>query len=108
MKIEEFFYVIVVFIVIMFVYKYADKMIKTLPNKTVRIVNWVGFVISLVGGTLWYLTNSANYMFLSLFGIVIYFLFYSYDKPEKGDENADSGTGDGDPTKPPSTKPSGD
>ena len=84
------FYILVgagIFIAIMFLYTYAGRWIKTLKPKTVKTVNWTGFLVAISGGAAWYVLNKSIYMFITLFGVVIYFLFYSYDKMEKKEEN---------------------
>ena len=86
MEIIDLFYLLIIFIVFMLGYRYADRWVKTLPVKTVKIVNWIGFMIGIIGGLLWYSTQGGAFMFLCLIGIVIYFLFYGYDNMEEEEE----------------------
>lgn len=79
----QFFILIGAFIVLMFVYRVADKKIKTLSPKTVKTVNWIGFGMALAGGILWYLFHTWVYMPVTVLGVIIYFLFYGYDKMEE-------------------------
>lgn len=74
-----------VFIALMFVYRNADRFIKKMDPKTVKTINWAGFAIGVAGGIAWYLLHGAVYMFITLFGIVLYFIFYGYDKMEESE-----------------------
>ena len=84
MTLTGFFIIIGVFIALMFIYKRADKAIKKMDPKSVKKFNWVGFVIGIIGGVAWYLFHNGIYMIVTLLGVVIYFLFYGYDKMEEG------------------------
>lgn len=92
MTFNEFFITIGIFILIMAVYRFSDRFVKTLKPQTVRIMNWVGFALGVIGGIAWYFLNDGLFMFISLFGIVIYFLFYGYDRDEgEGEEKKEEG-----------------
>lgn len=86
MSFTGFFVIVGVVIVMMFVYKYADRWVKKMDPKTVKTVNWVGFVMGIAGGTLWYLFAQGIFMIITLIGVVLYFLFYGYDKMEEEDK----------------------
>lgn len=83
MSFSGFFVVIGVVIAMVLLYKNADKWIKKMDPKTVKAVNWIGFIIGVVGGVLWYLFAYGIFMIITLIGIVLYFLFYGYDKMEE-------------------------
>ena len=83
MSFASFAFVVGVVIAIILLYKYADRWIKRLDPKTVKTVNWVGFVLGVVGGILWYLFAQGIFMIITLAGIVLYFLFYGYDRMEE-------------------------
>ncbi|MBI1910590.1 MAG: hypothetical protein HYS21_01160 [Deltaproteobacteria bacterium] len=79
----EFFIMIGIFIALMILFKRADKWVKKLQPKTVKTINWIGFIVGLAGGVLWYAYDHNLFMFMTLIGIVTYFLFYSYDSMEE-------------------------
>ncbi|MBI5562365.1 MAG: hypothetical protein HY894_05885 [Deltaproteobacteria bacterium] len=79
MELKEFFYVVGAFIVIMLIFKFADKWIKSLPPATAKTINWIGLGIAAAGGLAWYAFGSGVYMIITVAGVVIYFLFYHYD-----------------------------
>lgn len=83
MSFTDFFVMVGIFIVMMLVYKYADRLVARLKPSTVKTVNWIGFGIGILGGVAWYLFGNALYMYLTLLGVIIYFLFYNYDKMEE-------------------------
>ncbi|HEY4708466.1 MAG TPA: hypothetical protein VII64_13485 [Thermodesulfobacteriota bacterium] len=83
MSLAGFAFVVGVVIAIILLYKYADRWIKRLDPKTVKTVNWVGFVLGVAGGILWYLFAQGIFMIITLVGIVLYFLFYGYDRMEE-------------------------
>ncbi len=83
MSITSFLIIIAVFIILMFIYKRADKAIKKMDPKVVKKLNWVGFVIGIAGGIAWYLFHNGIYMLVTLAGVVVYFLFYGYDRMEE-------------------------
>jgi len=83
MSLAGFAFVVGVVIAIILLYKYADRWIKRLDPKTVKTVNWVGFVLGVAGGILWYLFAQGIFMIITLAGIVLYFLFYGYDRMEE-------------------------
>lgn len=83
MSFSGFLVVIGVVIAMVLLYKNADKWIKKMDPKTVKTVNWIGFIIGVVGGVLWYLFAYGIFMIITLIGIVLYFLFYGYDKMEE-------------------------
>ncbi len=76
-----------VFIVFMFVYKYADGWIRKLPRRAAKVINWVGFAVAAIGGIAWYFSNYDVFMFVTLGGIITYFLFYGYDKKEEKEDS---------------------
>ena len=83
MSLAGFAFVVGVVIAIILLYKYADRWIRRLDPKTVKTVNWVGFVLGVAGGILWYLFAQGIFMIITLVGIVLYFLFYGYDRMEE-------------------------
>lgn len=83
MELTQFFIVIGIFIALMFVYKFADKFVKKLTPKTIKTVNWIGFSVAVAGGIIWYVYPSGIIMIVTVLGVVTYFLFYGYDKPEE-------------------------
>lgn len=87
MSFSGFAWVVGIVIGMILLYKYADRWIKRLDPKTVKTVNWVGFVVGVVGGILWYLFAQGIFMIITLIGIVMYFLFYGYDKMEEERSN---------------------
>ncbi|MBI5642056.1 MAG: hypothetical protein HY954_01125 [Deltaproteobacteria bacterium] len=87
MTFTGFLIIIGVFIALMFVYRRADKLIKNMSPGTVKKVNWAGFIIGILGGVAWYLFHEGIYMLVTLIGIVIYFLFYGYDKMESNESH---------------------
>jgi prolipoprotein diacylglyceryltransferase len=87
MSFSGFFVVIGVVIAMILLYKNADKWIKKLDPKTVKTVNWIGFISGVVGGVLWYLFAYGIFMIITLIGIVLYFLFYGYDTMEEESNN---------------------
>lgn len=83
MSIASFALVVGIVIAMILLYKYADRWIKRLDPKTVKTVNWVGFVLGVAGGILWYLFAQSIFMIITLVGILLYFLFYGYDRMEE-------------------------
>jgi len=83
MSFIEFFLVVGVFILMMIGYRVADRYVKKIDPKTVKTVNWIGFVVGVVGGILWYLFANQIYMFITVIGTITYFLFYNYDNAEE-------------------------
>ena len=83
MTIQGFIILAIIFIAILFAYSYADRIIKRLPAQTVKNINWVGFILAVAGGILWYFYKKPLFMFITLLGVIIYFLFYNYDKMEE-------------------------
>ncbi len=86
MSMESFFLVAVIFIAFMLIYRYLDRWVSQLPAETVKTINRVGFWFALLSGILWYILKDPIYMFLTLAGVVVYFLFYNYDKEEKKED----------------------
>lgn len=82
----DFFLVIGILILMMVGYRIADRYVKRLAPRTVKTVNWIGFVMGVVGGILWYAFSNQVYMFITIIGTVTYFLFYDYDKMEEKEE----------------------
>ncbi len=80
MNAAGFFVMAGVFIALMLVYKYAEKWIKKIPRKAAKTINWTGFTVATFAGIAWYLTNDDTFMFITLGGVITYFLFFSYDK----------------------------
>lgn len=83
MSFMDFFVVVGVFILMMVGYRIADRYVKRLKPKTVKTVNWIGFTVGMIGGILWYLFANQVYMFITVIGIIVYFLFYGYDRMEE-------------------------
>jgi hypothetical protein len=83
MSFMDFFVVVGIFILMMVGYRIADRYVKRLQPKTVKTVNWIGFTIGMIGGILWYLFANQVYMFVTILGVIIYFLFYGYDRMEE-------------------------
>ncbi len=83
MTIPEFLILAGIFVIIMIFYRRADRWIKTLAPDRVRSINWVGFIMAVAGGTLWYFYKHNAFMFITLTGIIIYFLFYNYESPDR-------------------------
>ncbi|CAG1066880.1 hypothetical protein BAC1_02519 [uncultured bacterium] len=83
MSFYGFFILVGVVIAMILLYKHADRWIKKMDPKTVKTVNWIGFIAGVVGGVLWYLFAQGIFMIITLAGIVVYFLFYGYDRMEE-------------------------
>lgn len=83
MSFREFFILIGIVIGLMIVYKYADRYIKKLDRKLVKIINWIGFTLVVIGVAGNYIFHIGIMTLVSFVGIVIFFLFYNYDKTEK-------------------------
>lgn len=83
MSFSSFFVVVGIVIAMMLLYKYADRWIKKMDPKTVKTINWVGFIMGVAGGVLWYSLAQGIFMIITLIGILLYFLFYGYDKIEE-------------------------
>lgn len=86
MQATSFFVMAGVFMALMFVYKYADKWIKKIPRRTAKIINWAGFSVATFGGIAWYLFNEDIFMFITLAGIITYFLFFGYERHGEKEE----------------------
>ena len=86
MSFYGFFIVVGVVIAMILLYKHADRWIKKMDPKTVKTVNWIGFIAGVVGGVLWYLFAQGIFMIITLAGIVVYFLFYGYDRMEEDED----------------------
>ncbi len=54
--------------------------LKKLGPDTARRLNWAGFVVAIFGGSAWYVVKHPAFMFATLSGVIMYFLFYDYDK----------------------------
>lgn len=76
-----FFILIGVFIAIMLVYRRAGAWIKSLKPKTVKRVNWLGFIVGVIAGVAWFIFKDMTFMIITMAGVVVYFLFYDYDAP---------------------------
>lgn len=83
MSFSSFFVVVGIVIAMMLLYKHADRWIKKMDPKTVKTINWVGFIMGVVGGVLWYSFAQGIFMIIALIGILLYFLFYGYDKMDE-------------------------
>lgn len=83
MKFIDFAILVGIVAILMVVYKNADRFIKKLNPETVKKINWAGFLIGVAGGIAWYALHNGIFMFITLFGIVIYFLFYGYDQTQE-------------------------
>jgi prolipoprotein diacylglyceryltransferase len=86
MSFYGFFIIVGVVIAMILLYKHADRWIKKMDPKTVKTVNWIGFIAGVVGGVLWYLFAQGIFMIITLAGIVVYFLFYGYDRMEEDED----------------------
>lgn len=75
-----------VFMALMFFYKYADRWIKKIPRRTAKTINWAGFSVATFGGIAWYLFNLDIFMFITLAGIITYFLFFSHERHGEKEE----------------------
>lgn len=87
MSFTDFFILIGIFIAMMVLYKRADKWVQKLAPETVKKINWIGFAMGIAGGILWYAFAHSAFMVLTLAGVVIYFLFYGYDKMEEDQQS---------------------
>ena len=87
MSFSGFLIVIGIVAVMVLLYKHADRWIRKMDPKTVKTVNWTGFIIGIAGGVLWYLFAYGVFMIITLVGVVLYFLFYGYDTMEEEGSN---------------------
>ncbi len=89
MELSQFFIIIGIFIALMFVYKFADRYVKRLTPKTIKTINRAGFSAAVVGGIVWYASPSGIITIaaqdITVIGVIIYFIFYDYDKPEESE-----------------------
>lgn len=85
----DFFIMVGIFIFLMILFKRSDSFVKRLKPSTVKTLNWIGFILGAVAGVAWYLTSNNIFMLLTFLGIILYFLFYGYDKMEE-EEGKDS------------------
>ncbi len=83
MSITGFLVTVGVVIALILVYKFADLWVKKMDPRTVKVVNWIGFIVGVAGGVLWYATSNGVFMFITLAGVLVYFLFYGYDSMEE-------------------------
>lgn len=83
MSFVEVVVLVAAFIIMMVLYRKADIWVKKLAPKTVKTMNWIGFALGVAGGILWYLSGSGIFMLITFAGVVIYFIFYGYDKMEE-------------------------
>ncbi|TAN62451.1 hypothetical protein EPN18_04740 [bacterium] len=83
MSVLGLFIILGVFIALIIVYRNAGRFIKKLPPKTVKTVNWIAFTEAALSGVAWFIFNDVIFMFLCFAGVVVYFLFYDYDKTEE-------------------------
>ncbi|MBE7415600.1 MAG: hypothetical protein HS130_10405 [Deltaproteobacteria bacterium] len=83
MSITGFMITVGVVIAMILVYKYADQWVKKMDPGTVKTLNWIGFIVGVAGGVLWYATANGIFMFITLAGVLFYFLFYGYDSMEE-------------------------
>ncbi|HBG46330.1 MAG TPA: hypothetical protein DDW94_04995 [Deltaproteobacteria bacterium] len=83
MSFIDFAIVVGIVVAMIIVYKYADRWVKKMDPATVKKLNWAGFIIGVVGGILWYLFAIGIFMIITLVGVVVYFIFYGYDKVEE-------------------------
>jgi hypothetical protein len=80
MTIPHFLILAGIVVCMLFLYRFADRRIKALPAKTVKAVNWAGFALAMAGGIVWYALKYTPSMYVMLAGVVLYFLFYGYDR----------------------------
>lgn len=83
MSITGFIVTVGVVISMILVYKYADRWVKKMDPRTVKTLNWIGFIVGVAGGILWYATSNGIFMLITLAGVLAYFLFYGYDSMEE-------------------------
>lgn len=76
----EFAILIGVVISLLLIYKYADRYIKRMDPKTIKVVNWIGFGVAIIAGVGWYFYPHGLLMLATLLGVVVYFLFFGYDQ----------------------------
>lgn len=81
----SFVFLIGVLIAMVFVYRLADRRIKKMNPETIRKVNKAGFAIGVAGGIGWYLLHYSVFMLITVAGVIIYFLFYGYDREESNE-----------------------
>ncbi len=86
MQATGFFVMAGVFAALMFIYKFSDRWIKKVPRKTARTINWAGSTVAVFGGIAWYLFNDDIFMFITLGGVIIYFLFFSPERHAEKEE----------------------
>ncbi|MBI5233506.1 MAG: hypothetical protein HY880_04055 [Deltaproteobacteria bacterium] len=80
MTIMSFAFMAVVVISLWAGFRYSDRFIRTLSRQTVKMINWAGFTIAVLGGILWYGFKLPSFMLVTLLGIIVYFMFYGYDR----------------------------
>lgn len=91
MSIAEFLIIIGVFISLLFLYRSAGKWIKKMDPKKVKLINWTGFSVAALSGIAWYIFHDPAFMFITLAGVVAYFLFYDYNREEGTEAHAGKG-----------------
>ncbi len=87
MQLTSFLILIGVLIAMVLLYRFADRWIKKMDPATVKKANWAGFIVGVAGGAGWYLLHYSAFMLITIIGVIIYFLFYGYDRTE-GDKES--------------------
>lgn len=85
MDLKEFLILIGIFLLFMAAYRLAGKAIKKFPAKTLKMINWIAFTTALLSGIAWYAFSDGIFMLITVAAVIVYFLFYDYDKPEETD-----------------------
>lgn len=82
MSVFGLFILVGVFIALMLVYRASGRWIKQLPASTAKTVHRIAFAVAGLSGVAWFIFNDVIFMFICFAGVVVYFLFYDYDKTE--------------------------
>ncbi len=80
---QKTFYIVVsagVVLALIIAFIWGKTLIKGISADTAKKFNWFGFVLAIFGGSAWYVVKHPAFMFVTLFGVIIYFLFYDFDK----------------------------
>jgi len=85
MDLKEFFILIGIFMLFMAIYRFAGKAIKKFSAKTLKLINQTAFTTAFLSGLAWYAFSDEIFMLITVAAVVVYFLFYDYDKPEETD-----------------------
>ncbi|MBI5492723.1 MAG: hypothetical protein HY893_07305 [Deltaproteobacteria bacterium] len=85
MNLMSFVFLIGLLLAMVFLYRFADRWIKKMDPGTVKKANKAGFIIGVAGGIGWYLLHYSVFMLITVAGVIIYFLFYGYDREESSE-----------------------